>query len=143
MAYSPYCLEKLSKKSLSSVSSAEIAVISQRNEPSLLCFVGFDAFVLRLARLFRQFQKKNSAKFVVAICEPRHVAGPNISRMLSTMAVTPPNVATNRARKCSKALRLATLYCVENFSSAPLELFLLWLPSHTKTQNRGGKERGL
>jgi hypothetical protein len=47
-------LLKLSKKSLSSVSSAEIAVISQRNEPSLLCFVGFDAFVLRLARLFRQ-----------------------------------------------------------------------------------------
>jgi hypothetical protein len=45
---------KLSKKSLSSVSSAEIAVISQRNEPSLLCFVGFDAFVLRLAKLFRQ-----------------------------------------------------------------------------------------
>ena len=34
-------LPKLSKKSLSSVSSAEIAVISQRNEPSLLCFVGF------------------------------------------------------------------------------------------------------
>jgi hypothetical protein len=34
-------LSKLSKKSLSSVSSAEIAVISQRNEPSLLCFVGF------------------------------------------------------------------------------------------------------
>src|SRR5215217_2703513 len=52
--YSPKCLEKLSKKSLSSVSSAEIAVISQRNEPSSLCFVGFDAFVLRLARLFRQ-----------------------------------------------------------------------------------------
>jgi hypothetical protein len=43
------------KKSLSSLSSAKIAVISQRNEPSLLCFVGFDAFVLRLARLFRQF----------------------------------------------------------------------------------------
>src|SRR5215212_11957628 len=55
MAYSPKCLEKLSTKSLSSVSSAEIAVISQRNEPSVLCFVGFDAFVLRLARLFRQF----------------------------------------------------------------------------------------
>src|SRR5215217_1511381 len=54
MLYSPECVEKLSKKSLSSVSSAEIAVISQRNEPSLLCFVGFDAFVLRLARLFRQ-----------------------------------------------------------------------------------------
>src|SRR5215208_7996364 len=52
--YSPNVLEKLSKKSLSSVSSAEIAVISQRNEPSLLCFVGFDAFVLRLATLFRQ-----------------------------------------------------------------------------------------
>jgi hypothetical protein len=48
-------LSKLSKKSLSSVSSAEIAVIAQRNEPSLFCFVGFDAFVLRLARLFRQF----------------------------------------------------------------------------------------
>jgi hypothetical protein len=51
---SPKCVEKLSKKSLSSVSSAEIAVISQGNESSLLCFVGFDAFVLRLARLFRQ-----------------------------------------------------------------------------------------
>jgi hypothetical protein len=55
LSYSPKCVEKLSKKLLSSVSSAEIAVTSQRNEPSLLCFVGFDAFVLRLARLFRQF----------------------------------------------------------------------------------------
>jgi hypothetical protein len=46
---------KLSKKSLSGVASGEIAVISQRNEPPLLCFVGFYSFVLRLARLFRQF----------------------------------------------------------------------------------------
>jgi hypothetical protein len=53
--YSPKCLEKLSKKLLSGVSSAKNAVISQRNEPSLLCFVGFYALVLRLARLFRQF----------------------------------------------------------------------------------------
>src|ERR671920_1404872 len=49
-----------------------------------------------------------------------------------------PNVATNRARKRSKVLRLATLDFVENFSSAPLELFLLWLLSHTKPQSRGG-----
>jgi len=34
------------------------------------------------------------------------------------MGVTPPNVATNRARKRSKVLRLATLNVVENFSSA-------------------------
>ena len=48
-------LLKLSKKSLSGVSSAKIAVISRRNEPSLLYFVGFYAFVLTLARLFGQF----------------------------------------------------------------------------------------
>jgi hypothetical protein len=54
------------------------------------------------------------------------------------MGVTPLNFATNRARKRSKVLRLATLNFVENFSSAPLELFLLWLLSHTKTPNRGG-----
>jgi hypothetical protein len=35
-------------------------------------------------------------------------------------------------------LRLATLNFVENFSSAPLELFLLWLLSDTKTPNGGG-----
>src|SRR5215217_2629628 len=34
-------LLKLSKKSLSGLSSAKIAVISQRNESSLLCLVGF------------------------------------------------------------------------------------------------------
>jgi hypothetical protein len=56
-------VEKLSEKSLSGVSSAKIDVISQRNEPSLLCFIDFNAFVLRLARLFRQFQKGNSANF--------------------------------------------------------------------------------
>ena len=56
---------KLSKKSLSGVSSAKIAVISGRNEPSLLYFVGFYAFVLTLARLFGQFQKVNSAKFAL------------------------------------------------------------------------------
>jgi hypothetical protein len=55
LLYTPEYVEKLSKKSLRGVSSAKIAVISQRNEPSLLCFVGFYAFVLRLARLFRQF----------------------------------------------------------------------------------------
>jgi hypothetical protein len=60
------------------------------------------------------------------------------SRRLSTMGVTPPNFATNRARKRSKMLRLVTLNFVENFSSAPLELFLLWLLSHTKPKNRGG-----
>ena len=43
------------------------------------------------------------------------------------MGVTPPNVATNRARERSNVLRLVTLNFVENFSSAPLELFLLWL----------------
>jgi hypothetical protein len=32
----------------------------------------------------------------------------------------------------SKLLRLATLNFVENFSAAALELFLLWLLSHTK-----------
>jgi hypothetical protein len=58
-------VEKLSKKSLSGVSSAKIAVISRRNEPSLLYFVGFYAFVLTLARLFGQFQKVNSAKFAL------------------------------------------------------------------------------
>ena len=54
------------------------------------------------------------------------------------MSVTPPNFATNRARKRSKMLRFVTLNFVENFSSAPLELFLLWLLSHTKPKNRGG-----
>jgi hypothetical protein len=54
------------------------------------------------------------------------------SRRLSTMAVTPPNFATNRARKRSKVLRLVTLNFLENFSPVPLELFLLWLLSHTK-----------
>jgi hypothetical protein len=54
------------------------------------------------------------------------------------MSVTLPNFATNRARKRSKVLRLVTLNFVENFSPVPLELFLLWLLSHTKTPNRGG-----
>jgi hypothetical protein len=49
------------------------------------------------------------------------------------MAVTLPNFATNRARKRSKVLRLVTLNFVENFSPVALELFLLWLLSHTKT----------
>jgi hypothetical protein len=49
------------------------------------------------------------------------------------MGVTPPNTATNTARKHSKVLRLATLIFVENFSLVALELFLLWLLSHTKT----------
>jgi hypothetical protein len=48
------------------------------------------------------------------------------------MGVTPPNIATNTARKHSKVLRLATLIFVENFSLVALELFLLWLLSHTK-----------
>jgi hypothetical protein len=48
------------------------------------------------------------------------------------MGVTPPNFATNTARKRSKVLRLATLNFVENSSPAALELFLLWLLSHTK-----------
>src|SRR5829696_1114148 len=48
------------------------------------------------------------------------------------MGVTMPNFATNRARKRSKVLRLVTLNFVENFSPVPLELFLLWLLSHTK-----------
>ena len=47
--------EKLSKKSLSGVSREEIAVIPQRNEPSLPRFVGIYDLVLVLARLFRQF----------------------------------------------------------------------------------------
>jgi hypothetical protein len=60
------------------------------------------------------------------------------------MSVTLPNFATNRASKCSKVLRLVTLnfvenFFVENFSPAPLGLFLLWLLSHTKNaQSRGG-----
>jgi hypothetical protein len=62
MNFREFLFQKLSKKSLSGVSSAKIDVISQRNEPSLLCFVGFNAFVLRLARLFRQFRKENSRK---------------------------------------------------------------------------------
>jgi hypothetical protein len=41
------------------------AVISQRHEPSLLCFVGYYASVLRLARLFRQYRKVNSANFAM------------------------------------------------------------------------------
>jgi hypothetical protein len=61
--YSPECVEKLSKKSLSGVSREEIAVIPQRNEPSLPRFVGIYDLVLVLARLFRQFQKGNSANF--------------------------------------------------------------------------------
>jgi hypothetical protein len=54
------------------------------------------------------------------------------------MGVTLPNFATNRARKRSKVLRLVTLNFVENFSSARLELFLLWLLSDGNTPNRGG-----
>jgi hypothetical protein len=38
------------------------------------------------------------------------------------MGVTPPNVATNRARKRSKVLRLATLNFVENFSPVRFRL---------------------
>jgi hypothetical protein len=38
------------------------------------------------------------------------------------MGVTPPNIATNRARKRSNVLRLATLNFVENFSPAPLQV---------------------
>ena len=64
--------------------------------------------------------------------------GGRTSRRLSTMGVTLPNFATNRARKRSKVLRLVTLNFVENFSPVPLELFLLWLLSHTKMPNRGG-----
>src|ERR687897_702762 len=65
--------------------------------------------------------------------------GGRTSRRLSTMGVTLPNFATNRARKRSKVLRLVTLNFVENFSPVPLELFLLWLLSHTKNaQQRGG-----
>jgi hypothetical protein len=37
------------------------------------------------------------------------------------MGVTPPNIATNRARKRSKVLRLATLNFVENFSPVALQ----------------------
>jgi hypothetical protein len=48
--------------------------------------------------------------------------GGRISRRLSTMGVTPPNIATNRARKRSKMLRLATLNFVKNFSPAPLQV---------------------
>jgi hypothetical protein len=59
--------------------------------------------------------------------------GGRTSRRLSTMGVTLPNFATNRARKRSKVLRLVTLNFVENFSPVALELFLLWLLSHTKT----------
>jgi hypothetical protein len=60
------------------------------------------------------------------------------------MGVTLPNFATNRARKRSKVLRLVTLnfvenFFVENFSSARLQLFLLWLLSHTKTKTEEDK----
>src|SRR5215208_2351432 len=73
-------LPKLSKKSLSSLSSAKIAVISQRNESSLLCFVGFDAFVLRLARLFRQFLKRSSRGWLIYPIAPS--GGPNQGAMI-------------------------------------------------------------
>jgi hypothetical protein len=55
------------------------------------------------------------------------------------MGVTLPNFATNRARKPSKVLRLVTLNFVENFSPVPLELFLLWLLSHTKPKTEEDK----
>jgi hypothetical protein len=42
----------------------------------LLCFVGFDAFVLRLARLSRQFQKGNSPKFASRILHSPGPIGP-------------------------------------------------------------------
>jgi hypothetical protein len=51
------------------------------------------------------------------------------------MGVTPPNVATNSASKRSKVMRLASLNFAEYISTAPLELFLLWLLSHTRTSN--------
>jgi hypothetical protein len=54
------------------------------------------------------------------------------------MAVMPPNIATNRARKLSKVWRLARLNIVKMFSPVPLAQFLLWLQSHTKPENRGG-----
>jgi hypothetical protein len=41
----------------------------------LLCFVGFDAFVLRLARLFRQSQKGNSPKFAAGLGRWHHGCG--------------------------------------------------------------------
>src|SRR5215210_3016438 len=56
--------------------------------------------------------------------------GSQTPRRMSAKGVIPSNFVTNIARKCSKVLRLATLNFVENFSSAPLELFLLWLLSH-------------
>jgi len=55
------------------------------------------------------------------------------------MGVTPPNIATNTARKHSKVLRLATLIFVENFSLVALELFLLWLLSHAKPKTEEDK----
>jgi hypothetical protein len=60
---SPMLVEKLSKKSPSSVSSVEIAGIPQRNKPSVPTSWASNAFVTELARLFRQFQKVNSANF--------------------------------------------------------------------------------
>ena len=46
-----------------------MVVILQRNESSLLCFVGIYAFVLRLARLFRQVQSE-----VRRVLLPRNLA---------------------------------------------------------------------
>jgi hypothetical protein len=82
-----------------------------------------------------------AVEFVEVRCSNLRVPprrGGRTSRRLSTMGGTPPNVATNRTSKRSKVLRLASLNLVENFLTAPLELFLVWLPSHTRTPNRGG-----
>jgi hypothetical protein len=53
------------------------------------------------------------------------------------MGVTPPNVATNRARKRSKVLRLVTLTFVGNFSVAPLGAILAMVTvSHKNPKQR-------
>ena len=56
------------------------------------------------------------------------------------MGVTSPNVATNRARKRSKVLRLATLNFVENFSPAPLQAAAVF---HEEVHRRQDKNWGL
>jgi hypothetical protein len=77
----------------------------------------------------------------VAISEWRHVAAAEqLSKVVNHGSHAAENVATNRERTylAQNVLRLASLNFLENFSTAVLELFLVWLLSHTRTPYTGG-----
>ena len=57
------------------------------------------------------------------------------------MGVTSPNVGTNRARKRSKVLRLATLNFVENFSPAPFHAAAVFTRRCTEGKTKTGASK--